>query len=67
MAWGIVSILGCGLIVGWVAIAFADKAKKAIKENPEYKGDGMASAGQALGILGIVLGVLHLLSAGGMF
>ena len=55
------------MIVGWVAIAFADKAKKAIKANPEYKGDGMAAAGQALGILGIVLGVLRLLGAGGMF
>jgi len=61
LAWGIVSLLGCGLFVGWVAIAFADRAKKAIRENPEFQGEGMANAGRVMGIIGIVMGVISLL------
>lgn len=31
LVWGIVSILGCGLIFGWVVIVYVQKAKRVIE------------------------------------
>lgn len=51
---GIISLLFCGLIFGIIAISQASKAKRMIAENPTYGGGGMATAGQVLGVIGLI-------------
>lgn len=54
LVWGIVGFFICGIILGAVAISESQKAKAAIRANPRYGGEGMATAGLVLGIIGIV-------------
>lgn len=51
---GIVGLFICGFILGAIAIAQSQKAKANIAMNPRYGGEGMATAGFVLGIIGIV-------------
>lgn len=52
-----------GLIFGIVAISHANNAKGLITTNPGYyMGEGLATAGRVLGIIGVVLQSLGLLS-----
>ena len=60
---GILSFFCCGLIFGIIAIFQANKAKEAIAMNPGYYGgEGMATAGKVLGIIGLIVTVLVLLA-----
>ena len=61
LVWGIVSLFCCGIITGWVAISYANRAHTAIAMNPNLGGKGMATAGKIMGIIAIVLGVLGIL------
>jgi hypothetical protein len=47
-----------GLILGPLAINYANQARDAIAVNPMYDGSGMATAGYVLGIIDTILGVL---------
>ena len=56
---GIVSLVICGVILGPVAIVLGSKAKRQIAQSRgRLTGAGSASAGIALGVLGLVLHVL---------
>ena len=64
---GILSIVTCfcygiiGLPLGIIAFVLGNKALKLFNEQPEdFKGQGNASAGKILGIVGIVLNVIYL-------
>lgn len=66
---GILSVLTCicygviGLPLGIVAFVLGNKAVKVFNENPEeYKSSGNANAGKILGIVGIILNLLFLLT-----
>ena len=58
---GIVSIVFCGIILGPLAIAKANEAKRAIARNPDLTGEGQATAGMICGIVGLALNVLMIL------
>ena len=65
LVFGILSLFFCclGLIFGIVAISRANNAKGLIAMNPGYYiGEGLATAGKVLGIIGVVLQSLGLLS-----
>jgi hypothetical protein len=52
---GIIGLFFCGVIFGLIAVTNASKAKQAITAEPgRYTGSGLATAGQVLGILGII-------------
>ena len=66
---GIFSVVTCicygviGLPLGIAALVLGNKAIKVYNENPEdYKSSGNASAGKILGIVGIILNLLFLLT-----
>lgn len=66
---GILSILTClcygvlGLPLGIVAFFLGNKALKTNAENPEnYKGSGNAKAGKIMGIIGVILNLIFLLT-----
>ncbi len=61
LVWGILSLLICGFILGFVAIVQASKASRAIASDPRLGGQGMATAGKVLGIIGICLHAIILL------
>ena len=50
-----------GLILGPLAINYANQARDAIAANPMLDGSGMATAGYVLGIVDLILGVLFIL------
>ena len=57
----VLSIIGflvwpLGVILGPLAIHYANRAKATVRENPELQGEGMAVAGFVLGIIDTVLG-----------
>jgi RNA polymerase subunit RPABC4/transcription elongation factor Spt4 len=54
LVYGIVGLLVCGLILGIVAISKSNQAKAAIRSNPRYGGEGLATAGFVMGIIDIV-------------
>ena len=58
---GIVSIVFCGIILGPLAIAKSNEAKRAIARNPNLTGEGQATAGMICGIIGLVLNILMIL------
>ena len=58
---GIIGILCC-FICSIVAIVKANEAKAAIAQDPRYGGEGMATAGKVLGIIGIILFVLGIIA-----
>jgi len=61
LIWGIVSLFCCGIITGWVAISYANRAHTAIAMDPNLGGKSMATAGKVMGIVSISLGVLGIL------
>jgi hypothetical protein len=59
---GILSIFCCGIIFGTIAIALANQTRSAVALNPGlYTGEGMATAGRILGIIGLVLSAIVIL------
>ena len=54
LVYGIISLLICGIIFGIVAIQKSNEAKRAIKANPNLTGEGKATAGLVLGIIGLI-------------
>lgn len=50
-----------GLILGPLAINYANQARDAIAANPMLDGNGMATAGYVLGIIDTIFGVLFVL------
>ena len=58
---GIVSIVFCGIILGPLAIAKANEAKRALARNPDLTGEGQATAGMICGIIGLSLNILMIL------
>ena len=67
---GIIGVaVGCtGLVMGIIALTNAKKARAAIAANPGvYGGEGMATAGHVLGIIGIIWGCLALIWIIGYF
>ena len=55
LVYGIVGLFLCGIIFGIVAINKSNEAKQLIASDPRFGGEGLASAGKALGIIAIVL------------
>ncbi len=58
---GIIGVLTgpLGLLLGIIAIVLGRSAKRKLRDHPgQYGGDGLASTGQILGIVAIVLGVV---------
>src|SRR3954466_1851785 len=54
MIYGIVSLFCCGVILGPIAIVKSNQAKKAMAQDPNLGGGGMATAGLVLGIIGTI-------------
>jgi len=71
MIFGILSLIGCGLIAGLPAVIMGHMAQGQIKNNPNLGGGGLATAGLVMGYIStalscIVLGFwLLLVVAGG--
>ena len=66
---GILSLVTCicygviGLPLGIIAVVLGNKAIKEFNENPEnYESAGNASAGKIMGIIGIILNTLFILT-----
>ena len=66
---GILSIVTCicygviGLPLGIIAFILGNKAMKEFKNNPEnYESSGNASAGKIMGIIGILLNTIYILT-----
>jgi hypothetical protein len=57
---GVVGLVFCPIIASIAAISLGTSAKKEIRENPGLGGEGMASWGIGLGIVGLAWGVLIL-------
>ena len=62
----ILSIVGfffspLAIVLGPIAIHYANKAKTALKQRPEMNGGNMATAGYIIGIIDIVIGVFFFL------
>ncbi len=67
LVFGLVGLFFCGIILGPVAISKSGSAKRAMAEDPTLGGQGLATAGQVLGILDIVFFViLFLVKMAGM-
>jgi hypothetical protein len=62
---GIVGVLFCGVILGIIAIVKSNEARR-YRDDPRYTGQGMATAGLVLGIIGIVIHSIALLINVGM-
>lgn len=61
MVCGIIGIVVFGLILGIIAIALGSSAKREMAQDPwKYSNSGAATAGQVLGIIDVVAGVLIL-------
>jgi hypothetical protein len=58
---GIIGLFVCGIILGPAAISSANKAKEAMAIDPSLGGEGLATAGKILGVLGIVGFVITIL------
>jgi hypothetical protein len=58
---GIVGLVGCIFVAPILAIVFSNQAKNKIRQNPSLQGQGMATAGFVLGIVGLVFDVGYLL------
>ncbi|WP_428267182.1 DUF4190 domain-containing protein [Haliangium sp.] len=66
LVYGIIGLFFCGLIFGILAISKAKSAKELIANDPRYGGEGMATAGQVLGIIDLVLwGLIIIVRAAG--
>ena len=66
---GIVTFLPyVGLVTGWLAIHYGNAARRAIQAQPgRYQGQGLATAGRLLGIIGMCLFVVTILLAAVVF
>jgi hypothetical protein len=60
LIYSLVGIVCCGIILEPFAIYKAIQAKKAIQEDPNLGGSGMATAALVIGIIGLVLNILGL-------
>ena len=60
---GIIGLLICQIVLGPIAVVLALGAKKRIKADPRYTGDGMATAGLILGIVALSLFALYMVAA----
>ena len=63
LIFGILGLLCCPVVFSVLAIVKANEAKAAIADDPRYSGKGMATAGQVLGILGLVFFAINVLVA----
>lgn len=54
LVFGIIALLPFGWFFGAYAIRKANAAKQAIASDPTLEGDGMATAGKVMGILGLI-------------
>jgi ABC-type phosphate transport system permease subunit len=61
LVYGILALFICGPLFGTIAIVKANKVKRFIAENPQYGGEGYATAGLVLGIVALVLFALVVL------
>jgi hypothetical protein len=57
---GIIGLFFWGVILGPLAISKARSAKKAMVSDPTLGGEGLATAGSVLGVLGLVLWALRM-------
>ena len=62
LTYAIVGIFICGIILEPIALSKAAKAKKMIALNPRLSGSGKATAATVIGVVGLVLWVLGLLT-----
>lgn len=68
LVYGILSIFICGIIFGLLAIQKSNEAKAAMDRDPSYEGEGLATAGKIIGIIGLVgWGLMMLLRLTGAF
>lgn len=58
---GIISLFLFGVIAGVLAIVFGFQARKETEADPSLGGRGLATAGMALGIIGVVLWTIIIL------
>ena len=62
MICGIIGLFCFGIVLGPIALIMGLGAKSKIKQSPEkYTGDGMATAGIVLGIIGIAGGIINII------
>ena len=62
LRFAIFSLFCCGIILGPMAIARANKAREAIAADPRLTGSGKANVALAIGIIAIILWVLGTIS-----
>ncbi len=62
LIYSIIGLFCFGIILGPIAINKALKAKKMIAMNPRLSGSGQATAGLIIGIVGLVLWVLSIIT-----
>jgi uncharacterized protein involved in cysteine biosynthesis len=55
---GIAGFVVFPLVLSILAIVFASKAREEIRANPSIGGDGLATAGNVLGWIGVVMSVV---------
>ena len=60
LAYGIIGFFLCGIVFGPIAMSKANQAKQLITIDPQYKGEGLATAGFIMGIVDIVVFVLFI-------
>jgi hypothetical protein len=64
LVFGILSAMQiCGPIFGWLAYSKGKAAREACEADPSLGGKGLATAGMVLGVIGIVVFVIAMLSA----
>ena len=61
LIYGVVGFFICGVIFGPIAISKANQAKQVIAMDPQFKGEGLATAGYVMGIVDVIKFVLVLL------
>lgn len=54
LVYAIIGLFLCGIILGPVAIAKANSAKRLMASNPTYGGSGLATAGMIIGIIDVI-------------
>jgi hypothetical protein len=62
LTYAIIGLFLAGFILGWVAISKGNKALNIIRNDPGYKGKGLAMAGIIMGILDIIAWIIAIAS-----
>ena len=62
LTYGIIGFFICGIIFGPIAMSKANQAKQLIAIDPQYKGEGLATAGYVMGIVDIIVFILIILA-----